>query len=248
MNYILSLLICFTFLNAKPFANNFIEFNIPDSWNCASMGEVWSCTPMNPDEKKEAVLVMSFGTQGKEDSFEQYKKYFNEKITKRGSSKISKPKYVKYKEILGQTWVDSQHEGSEVKNFYTRYLATMKSGRVILLTATIKKDKYNYYMNKLYKTIESIKLRSTFPAQAESTGLLGLLGKKIDDLTKKKKATRDSKAITIEDAESGSERYILALIIAFIAFVAIFIYLKRRKKKKGIDKNKTNKKKGWLKK
>lgn len=239
MNYILSLLILCSFLSAKPFANNFIEFNLPDSWNCAPVGEVWSCTPMNPEEKKEVALVMSFGTQGKEDSFDQYKKYFNENITKRGTSKVSQPKYVKFKEILGQTWVDSQHEGSEIKDFYTRYLATMKAGRVILLTATIKKDKYNYYMNKLYKTIESIKLRTTFPAQPESTGLLGLLGQKIDDLTKKKKAKRDSKSITIEDKEIGSGRYIIALIIAFIAFIAVFIYLRKRKnKKQTTNKNK----------
>lgn len=215
---------------AKPFANDFIEFDLPDSWSCAPYADVWTCKPLEPSKQKDIIVVMSFAAQGQKDSMEYYLDYFSNSIVSRITEKNSEPKYTKYKEILGQNWVDSLHENSEVRDFYTRYLSTIKSGRAILLSITVDKNKYNPYMNELYRMVEGMKLRMTMPAAAPTTGIVGLLGDRIRDLGVKK-TTEVVKPVEIEKLKE-EKSWLVPAIIALVVFIAVFVILKIRKRRR----------------
>jgi len=233
-------------LDAKPFANNFIEFNVPDSWVCADSGQNWTCQPLDPKKTKDAVIVMASGAQGPGDSMQEYYTFLNTSLAvynpSNGAKAKSTPIYTQYKDIFGQKWVDSQHLSTAVPGYYTRYLATVKDGRAILFTVTIEKNKYNVYMSELYKLIESMKIRMSFPAEPVDTGLRGLLfGQKETATTVLKK---DKKTISFVGEKKSSSVMILAIIIAVVVFMVVYI-ISKRKRSKNRDKEKN---KGFFKK
>ncbi len=233
-------------VDAKPFANSFIEFNAPDSWTCADSGPYWTCQPMDPKKVKDAVIVMAAGPQGPGDSMQEYYDDMNKALMvyEPGTNKKAKstPAYTQYKDIFGQKWVDSQHLSTAVPGYFTRYLTTVKDGRAVLFTVTVDKNKYNLYMSELYKLIESMKVRMSFPAEPVDTGLKGLLfGQK--QAINTALAKKEKKSLTITGEEGSSWGLIVAIIVALIVFVVVYIYIKRRR-----NRNKNKDKKGFFKK
>ncbi len=233
-------------LNAKPFANNFIEFNVPDSWGCSDSGQNWACQPLDPKKTKDAVIVMASGPQGPGDSMQEYYTYLNASLfvynPSNGAKAKSTPTYTQYKDIFGQKWVDSQHLSTAVPGYYTRYLATVKDGRAVLFTVTVEKNKYNVYMSELYKLIESMKIRMSFPAEPVDTGLKGLLfGQKETTTTALKK---EKKVLSFVGEKKSSSIMILAIMIAVLVFLVAYVIIKR-KRNKNRDKEKN---KGFFKK
>ena len=233
------LLFCLSFLDlsSKSFANNFVEFNIPDSWVCSPYADDWTCQPLDPKKQKDIVVVMSFATQGKGDSMKEYHEFLSSSLKvkdAKGREDPSKPSYVQYKEIMGHKWVDSQHLGSELPNFYTRYLATVKEGRAILITVTVRKSQYNTYMSQLYGMIESMKLRMTLPAKPLTTGVMGILGQRLKALVQKgkKEGKRPLLEIAVEEKEERDYAWIIALVLGIVAFAAVFYIIRRRRKRK----------------
>ncbi|MCX6112476.1 MAG: hypothetical protein NTY22_04220 [Proteobacteria bacterium] len=235
-------LIFSTGIEAKPFANNFVEMNIPDSWGCSPyMGNRWICQPMDPAKVKDVIIEASFANQGPLDSLPAFYGYLQKSVqvtdprTKKQS--VGKPINLQYKEILGQSWVDGQYLSTVLPNYLTRNLATIKDGRVVLLSVTVDKPKYSMYMSELYKTIESLRIRMTLPAAPMETGLKGLLGIQAPAV---KKTEKPGSVVAIE-VETTSHAWLWALIAAVLAFILVFIIIKRRRK------NAAAKKKGYLK-
>jgi hypothetical protein len=226
--------------DAKPFANNFVEMNIPDSWSCSPYaGDDWTCQPMDPGKVKDIIIVMSFATQGAADSLQEFHKFLQESLmitdpATRAAHK-SKPINLQYKDIMGQTWVDSQHLSTAMPNYLTRYLATVKDGRVVLISITVEKTKYGTYMSELYKTVESMKIRMTLPAAPLETGLRGLIGTQQGAMMKKTERKGSVVEIAVEKSGSAWVWAVLAAVIAFV--VTLYIRKKRRdkeSKKKGM--------------
>lgn len=241
--FVLSLNFCQ--VQAKPFVNNFIEFNVPDSWGCSESGQTWLCQPLDPKKTKEAVIVMAAGSQGPGDNLQEYNDYLSKELyvyePSSGNKAKSKPAYTQYKDIFGQKWVDSQHLSTAVPGYFTRYLATVKDGRAVLFTVTVEKSKYNIYMSELYKLIESMKIRMSFPAEPVDTGLKGLLFGQKDAANN---AVKKEKKMMSFGEESSSTGVLVAVIVAVIVFTATYIII-RKKRKKNKDKQKT---KGFFKK
>jgi len=231
MNILVVLLTVFS-LQAKPIVNNFIEMNVPDDWNCAPYGEQWTCIPMDPTKAKEAIIVFSFVEQSPKDNMKLFYDYLSESMTMKDptTKKIEKsvPKNMQYKDIQGQTWVDSLHLSQAIPNYYTRYLATIKDGRSVLVSVTVDKLQYNLYMATLYKVIESIRLRVAAPSAPLETGLTGFLGEKVKEAGKEKKKT-----ISEPQARTKSKWpvVLLSLLVAVLVFVVIVRRMKRRKNK-----------------
>jgi len=241
MNALVVLLTVFS-LQAKPVVNNFIEMNVPDDWNCAPYGEQWTCMPMDPAKAREAIIVFSFAEQSPSDSMTLFYDYLNGSMTMTdpASKKTEKsvPKNMQYKDIQGQTWVDSLHLSQAVPNYYTRYLATIKEGRSVLVSVTVDKSKYNLYMATLYKVIESLRLRVAAPSAPLETGLTGFLGQKVKEAGKEKKKT----FIPTIKGKSKTPAVIISILLAVLVFVVIVRRMKRRK-----DKNKDKFKGGFFK-
>ena len=237
------LFLCLIFsagVNAKPFANNFIEMNVPDSWGCSAYaGDDWICQPMDPAKQKDVIIVMSFASQGPADSLQAFFAYLQNSVqatdptTKKQST--AKPINLQYKEILGQTWVDSQHLSLALPNYLTRNLATIKDGRVVLLSVTVDKPKYSMYMAELYKTVESLRIRNTLPAAPLETGLRGLIGSQPSAVQK----TEKKGGAVVIDVQNGSNTWLWAALAAVVAFIIAFIIIRKRRKNAA-------KKKGYL--
>jgi hypothetical protein len=93
----------------------------------------------------------------------------------------------------------------------------------------VEKDLYTKYMAELYKTVESMKLRTTFPAEPIQTGLMGLIGSLKDDPGKKKESAKGY--VNIEVSKGGN--WGLALFLALLAVAVVFYIIRRRRRNKG---------------
>ena len=166
---IIYLLTCFTLFSflfieratALKFSNQFIEFELPSNWNCALEGAEWVCQSTNDQKKRDAIVVLAAKLKGDQDSLEQYQTYLSKArnfTAPNTKATLSKPKYSKLIEINGQPWVDSLHLESELPNFYTRYLATVKQDIGVLVTYSIYHTKYQEYLGQFDSMVKSLKV------------------------------------------------------------------------------------------
>ncbi|MGZ3730666.1 MAG: hypothetical protein ACXVCG_15665, partial [Bdellovibrionota bacterium] len=57
---LLSLLLLFpAVVHAKTFANQFIEFQLPDKWECQLDGTEWVCQSTDEQKKRDAIIVLA---------------------------------------------------------------------------------------------------------------------------------------------------------------------------------------------
>ncbi len=227
-----------TVLAKKKFVNSYVEFDLPDTWQCNQEGGQHVCQPINPDQRKEAIIVMASKYKGPDDDLKQYQARLEQKRKVKdikGKEYDSKKQYLRSSFIQGTMWLDSQHENSEVPGFVTRYLATVAKGLGIVLTFSAHKTKFNSYTADFYTMINSIRVRNDIPAEpieasADLTRLGGALTFGPDG-----KPVEPGKAKKGLDIKFGPEKdntliYLGAGIVALV--VAYIIIRKRRKNKK----------------
>jgi hypothetical protein len=134
---------------AKSFANQFIEFQLPDKWECQLDGTEWVCQSTDEQKKRDAIVVLAAKIKKPGmDELAVYKAHLEKPQQYQslsGEAITSEPKYVKEVDISGKPWIDSLHLQSEIPDFYTRYLATVESDLGILVTFSVRKDKYEEY-------------------------------------------------------------------------------------------------------
>ncbi len=160
---ILAQLVIFS-ASAKIFQNSYISFELPDNWGCELEGTEWVCVnkfSKKFNEKKDAVIILTAKEKGPSDSLEAYEAHLKtprKLVNSKAQNYVSELKQVKQRKISLQTWVDGLHLGSEVQNYYTRYLATTKSQIAILVTFTAHKEQYSKYANDFIRAIQSLKI------------------------------------------------------------------------------------------
>jgi hypothetical protein len=149
---------------AKSFANQFIEFQLPDKWECALDGTEWVCQSTDEQKKRDAIIVLAAKIKKPGmDEIGVYKQHLEKPQQYQslsGESITSEPKYVKDIDISGHPWVDSLHLQSEIPDFYTRYLATVEADLGILVTFSVRKDKYEEYgpdIDGMVKTLRAFR-------------------------------------------------------------------------------------------
>jgi hypothetical protein len=162
------LLIFFTFFSgsfaqAKTFSNAYISFNMPDTWNCTLEQTDWVCRSTKANEAKEAIIILTAKEVGPTDSYANYRQHLNSSIAARAGAGPSQIVYsAKDTKINSQDWLDGLHLGSEVPNYYTRYLATIKDGKIaILVTFSAHKDFYPKYSQLFFDAISTLKVNAT---------------------------------------------------------------------------------------
>lgn len=231
------LLLLSTDVSAKKFSNNYIEFDMPDTWLCRAEGGQYICQPSSPNQSKEAIVVMAAKHKGPDDDMEHYKTRLNEKREVKdikGNKYASTVKYTKYTPIKGTIWLDSMSESSEVPGFITRYLATVQKGAGILVTFSAHKSVIDNYNAAFMQMVNSIKVSDNIPApeapvSPEMTKLGGniVAGNLVDVSGKKKGPAGEKKEINVSVQQGGILKYI---IIAAIALIIIFFVIRKRKK------------------
>jgi len=153
-------------LKTKTFKTDFISFNLSDQWECKMDGTEYVCRPTDKIKKSDAIIIVAAKIPGAEDNVKAYYTYLKEpkKMTDyRGQTFTSQVSLIKYKDIEATQWVDAIHLSSEVKDFYTRYLATVKNGIAILVTYSVSKSKNALYAAELNKMASSIKVLAKAP-------------------------------------------------------------------------------------
>lgn len=183
-------------LKTKTFKTDFISFELSDQWTCAMDGSEYVCRPLAEAKKPDAIIIIAAKIPGTDDNVKAYYNYLKKpkKITDfKGQTFSSKVSLIKYKEIENEQWVDAIHLSSELSNFYTRYLASVKNGIAILVTYSIAKSRHQMYSAELNKMISSIKVLAkppqvvTTPKTKEPTAEKSVLSPPLKPKTSEKK-------------------------------------------------------------
>jgi hypothetical protein len=146
---------------AKIFRNAYVSFELPDSWKCVLEHTEWVCRSEIDKESKEAIIILTAKEVGPTDSFESYVSHLNTaqtastKIGGVPSKVIYPPKRV---QINDQPWVDGLHLASEIPNYFTRYLATIKDKVAVLVTFSAHKNHYTKYSQDFFKAVMSLRV------------------------------------------------------------------------------------------
>ena len=158
----LSVILSSSLANAKIFRNAYISFEMPESWNCNLEQTEWVCRSEQGKEAKEAIIILTAKEVGPTDSLALYEGHLNTPMALQlrggevAESKVQyKPKQVMINE---QLWVDGLHLGSEVPNYFTRYLASIKERIAILVTFSAHKDYYTKYSADFFRAVQSLRV------------------------------------------------------------------------------------------
>lgn len=222
--------------HAKAFRNAYISFELPQSWNCSLEQTEWVCRSENSKEAKEAIIILTAKEVGPTDSMQLYESHLNSPISvnlKTGGTAESKIVYkAKNVQINDQTWIDGLHLGSEVPNYFTRYLATLKGRIAVLVTFSAHKQFYTKYSQDFFKAVMSLRVIETKNlANNPDLGPIrpgsGTFG------PGSFQGVMPADMANPEDMNSGhkgSNKMMLLLIALILAAAGIYIFIKKKKK------------------
>jgi hypothetical protein len=162
MKMIFLLLVLTQFANAKTFRNAYIAFDLPEGWNCVLEATEWVCRSQDPKSSKEAIIIFTAKEVGPTDSFPIYEQTMNTERTLTSKSGAPIKSQVTYKakqvKINDHPWIDGMQKSSEVPNYFTRYVATLKEKIAILVTFSAHRDHYAKYSKDFYNAIMSLRV------------------------------------------------------------------------------------------
>ncbi len=145
----------------RTFKNAYISFEMLDNWKCQLEQTEWVCRAEDPQESKEAVIILTAKEKGPTDTFELYQNHMSSPIATQGKSG-SMTSTVIYKttqlKMSDHPWLDALHTNSEVQNYYTRYLATTKDQIAILVTFSAHNKYYAKHSSNFNNTVKSLRV------------------------------------------------------------------------------------------
>lgn len=148
--------------HAKVFRNAYISFELPETWKCNLEQTEWVCRSEATKESKEAIIILTAKEVGPTDTFPLYENHLNAPIALNARGGAQTQSKIVYKakgvSINDQRWLDSLHMGSEVGNYFTRYLATIKDKIAILVTFSAHKNYYTKYSQDFFKAVMSLRV------------------------------------------------------------------------------------------
>lgn len=178
--FVFALMIVEFSAEAKVFRNAYISFEMPETWRCNLEVTEWVCRSDQGKESKEAIIILTAKEVGPTDTFPLYEQHLNNPITiqTRGGGRATSQVVYKAKNVSihEQPWMDGLHLGSEVPNYFTRYLATIKDRIAVLVTLSAHKNYYDRYSNEFFKTVMSLRVIATKELLARPGGESGVRG------------------------------------------------------------------------
>ena len=150
---------------SRTFKNAYISFEMQDNWKCNLEQTEWVCRAEDPQESKEAVIILTAKEKGPTDTFPLYEAHLNSAIstvTRAGVALTSTPKYKpRNVKVNDHPWIDGLHQDSEVQNYLTRYYATTKDQIAILVTFSAHNKLYAKHSANFDKTIQTLRVIAT---------------------------------------------------------------------------------------
>lgn len=221
--------------NAKLFRNAYVAFELPSNWQCALEQTEWVCRSENTNDSKEAIIILTAKETGPTDSFDLYQNYLNSPKTstsKTGQLFTSQVLHSKNVQIEGQKWIDGWHLSSEIPNYYTRYLATIKDKIAILVTFSAHKLYYTKYSQDFFNAIKSLRVIASKGLLSRPAGDLKPGAETLGIPTGGPSGVEGGGMIPEEEdvgTKSGMGSNLLAVAILAIG-IGGYLFLRRRKK------------------
>lgn len=223
-------------LEAKVFRNAYVAFELPDSWKCVLEHTEWVCRSEAAAASKEAIIILTAKEVGPTDSFDAYTNHLNspqtaQKAAGAAPSRIVSP--AKQVKITDQIWIDGLHMGSEVPNYFTRYLATIKDRIAILVTFSAHKDHYTKHSQDFFKAVQSLRVIATKNLLA--TPEMGPIRPGSETLGAPIGGAMPSDMLMSEENQNGSggsasrTKMMLMGIALLLAGLAIYVFIKMKK-------------------
>lgn len=219
--------------HAKVFRNAYIAFEMPENWKCNLEQTEWVCRSEQSKESKEAIIILTAKEVGPTDTFPLYESHLNTPITinVKGVAQESKIVYKsKTVQINDQNWIDSLHLGSEVPNYFTRYLATIKDKIAILVTFSAHKQFYTKYSQDFFKAVMSLRVIATKNLAARPD--LGPIRPGSETLGAPIGSAMPADMYQAENTEKSGNKNLLLGGAVLLAALGAFIFLRARRKKK----------------
>lgn len=223
--------------HAKAFRNAYISFELPPGWNCTLEQTEWVCRSESSKESKEAVIILTAKEVGPTDSMQLYETHLNSPISlalKSGGNAESKVVYkAKNVQVNDQPWIDGLHMGSEVQNYFTRYLATIKGKIAVLITFSAHKQYYAKYSQDFFKAVMSLRVIETKNlGNAPDLGPIRPGSGTLGIGTIQGAMPADMEDMEGNGGKSGSNKGTLLLIALILAAAGVFLFLKKKKQNK----------------
>lgn len=236
--FIASVILAAPSLQAKTFRNAYVSFEIGEKWNCKPEQTEWVCRTTDPG-LAEAIIILTAKEVGPQDSLAAYEAHLKTQrtiVTRTGQTVQSTIYRVEQRKIANHPWVDGMHFSSEVWNYYTRYLATIKERIAVLVTFSAHKLHYTKYSADFFRAIESLRVTASRSlmnpqgSQAHLPGAGGMYGGTIDT------GLLSDMGMGMEDGLGDSGGFFgdsnsgLLAIALIVGGAGAYLYLKRRRK------------------
>jgi hypothetical protein len=211
---------------AKKFRTDFISLELPPGWDCVKEEIDWICQPENLSQRSEAlVAVVAKSANPTDDTFEKYQAVLNEPREMRdllGNVYKSQVKFVRFRDIKEQKWIDSLTFGSEIPGFYTRYLASIKGKVAGLVTYSIAESVYAKWAPILDKMLDSLEIFYDPKAfnDAMNSGPSSLLGQRSTGSGRFEPSPEDNS----KEKKEGQE-FDLGLIAGLIVLAGVIAFV-----------------------
>jgi LPXTG-motif cell wall-anchored protein len=161
---------------AKTFTNAYVSFELTDKWDCKPEQTEWICRTKDPG-LAEAIIVLTAKEVGPQDNLQAYEAHLKtpRQIVTRSGQNIKSTVYtIQQRTIANHPWVDGMHFSSEVSNYYTRYVGTIKERIAVLVTFSAHRAHYTKYSADFFKAVDSLRVvASRSLMNASSTNLPG---------------------------------------------------------------------------
>ncbi len=230
--FFLSVLAVPMFAQAELFKSSYLSFELPSKWQCTLEGTEHVCSSSTQPGKKEAVIVLTAKERGPSDSLAAYEQHLKSPRTipdDKGKPISSKIVQVKRSTINNHEWVDGFHESSEVANYFTRYMATIKDNLGILVTFSAHKKVYSKFSADFAKAIQSLRVLNVPSVNFNAT-----------NIATTNNPINPQRQVIIDDidpaepepvASSNNTTTLLGLVLLILAVVIYFLFGKKSKRR-----------------
>ncbi len=221
--------------HGKVFRNAYLAFELPDAWNCALEATEWICRHQDSKLSKEALIIFAAKEAGPADSLAIYEQVINTTRSVADRSGNSTPSSVairaKQTRIKDQIWVDGLQKGSEIPNYFTRYVVTIKDKIAVLITFSAHTDFFVKYSAEFFKSVQSLRIVAAKNLLAEAhtnapstTGVWNATGPQDGSMTMSSVDGFGRK----KPSKSNRLNLILLAVGGIIAAAGVFFALKSR--------------------
>jgi hypothetical protein len=119
------------------FISDTFEFNLAPGWACDLEDTDYVCWKGKPPH--DAIAIITRKRRGSDDNLDAYEEHLRTPRTRQDGAQ-SRIRIVRRRPLAGYEWVEGVHEGSEVPNYITFYLATATSQVGVLATFSFHRD------------------------------------------------------------------------------------------------------------